>query len=273
MASVDDDKAERSRRYPAASLREAIGMVEAVHRGVGLNGGARETLAQALGHTTLNGTSKRKLATLVQFGLLEKDGERYRISTGIGRRILMPVNDRERNEAIAEAARRPLLFQEIGMAYDGHMLPSMLANVLAREHGVLPQTSAEVAQIFTESVEFAGLLGEDGVLRWTLPPTNPFTANAPRNADRVAPDPELYLGTDPGQRQPSTVAVGSSGSSGGERSTEDYTIALDGKGRKAVIHLPTPVRDRDLTKLSAWVAYMRSVVNEQEEETPDASAT
>ena len=88
---TDDERSERSRRYPASTVVDAIGNLTLVHRGVGMNGGSREALAQAIGHTTLNGASKRKIASLIQYGLIDRDGDRYRISD-LGRRILIPVN-------------------------------------------------------------------------------------------------------------------------------------------------------------------------------------
>jgi hypothetical protein len=250
--SLDDERAERSRRYPSVTVREAVAFLELVHRGVGLSGGSRETIAQALGHSSLNGTSKRKIAALIQYGLVERDGERYRISD-LGRALLIPVNDRERSSAISEAVRRPAIFQEIGTAYDQQPLPSMLANVLAREHGVLPQASAEVAAIFVQSVEQAGLLTE-GVLRWSTGPqsNSDLTDSAVRHDQATAAGssvvPSIITERDTTPRVDGTA--------------QDFSIPLDSKGRKALIHLPTPVVTRDLARISGWIDYMKTVIQE-----------
>lgn len=247
-----DDRAERSRRYPAISLREAINSLELLHRGVGLTGGSRETLAQAIGHTTLNGTSKRKIAALLQYGLIEKEGERYKVSD-LGRRIIIPVSEQEKIEAIAEAARRPTLFQEIGSAFDQQPIPSMLANVLAREYGVLPQASAEVANLFVQTVDQAGLI-VDGVLAWN------GERSPSASADSPSAEPRLRGMNAMGSNAP-TLPLEESLHSG---PYQDYSIPLDNRGRKALIHLPTPVTTHDLSRLRGWVAYMQGVISDED---------
>ena len=241
---MEDEKLERSRRYPATSLRDSVAMLDQVYKGVGLSGGSRETLAHALGHQSLNGTSKRKIATLVQFGLIEKDGERYRVSE-LGRRVLIPIDDGERRSALAEAVRQPALFSEVGAAYDGEPVPSMLANLIARQYGILPQASTEVASNFLESVAYAGLL-EGGVLHWSSPATTP------------APAPTQSAPTKTGAQ----AAQGGAAAHSARGEVQDYTIALNGSGRRAIIQLPVPLDGRDLDKVAAWVTYMRSVVEE-----------
>src|SRR4051812_21527957 len=87
---------ERSRRYPAASIRDAIAYLEQIHVGVGMTAVSRDTMVQALGHSSVNGASKTKLAVLSHFGLLDREGERYRISE-LGKRVLIPRSDAERD--------------------------------------------------------------------------------------------------------------------------------------------------------------------------------
>jgi hypothetical protein len=245
---MEDDRNERSRRYPATTVLDAVGNLVLVHRGVGMNGGSREALAQALGHSSLNGASKKKLASLVQFGLIDRDGDRYRVSD-LGRRILIPVTDREKEEAIAEAVRRPALFQEIGQSFDQQAIPSMLANVLAREHGVLPGVSADVAAFFVKSVDQAGLV-VDGILNWSGTPRSFASSPAePSTEPRSALPPAASYGA----RAIPILAEGA---------YQDYSIPLDSRGRKALIQLPTPVESRDLDRLAGWLAYMRSVLDD-----------
>lgn len=263
-ATVDDEKSERSRRYPGHSLRDVLQMLEEVQRGVGMNGGVRETVAQALGHSSLNGASTRKIASLVHFGLLERgDGDRYRVSK-LGQRYLIPIDAQERTAAVAEAAKKPALFNEIGSAFDGHQLPTMLANVLAREYGVTPQASNEVAGLFLEAVEFAGLLESGGKLRWNAPLDSASSALASEDTkDAGATEPPLpVLGgqSTPHDPQPSRPSVAPK-----RDGHEDYSIALDAKGRKAFINVPTPVTVRDLSRIGAWVAYMQSVIEDPED--------
>jgi hypothetical protein len=253
---TDDERSERSRRYPVSTVVDAIANLASVHRGVGMNGGSREALAQAIGHSTLNGASKRKIASLIQYGLIDRDGDRYRISD-LGRRILIPVTEREKEDAIAEAVRRPALFQEIGQSYDQQPLPSMLGNILAREYGLLPAVSGDVAELFKKSVEQAGLI-VDGSLNWSGAPR----AAVANPADAPA---QLQSTREPTGDTRSTESA-SDASLGG---LQDYSIPLDSRGRKALIHLPTPVEARDLDRLAGWLSYMRTVLSD----TDDTSAT
>jgi hypothetical protein len=245
----DDDRVERSRRYPSITIREAVAALELLHRSVGFGGGSRETLAHAIGHSSLNGTSKRKIAALTQYGLLDRDGERYRISD-LGRRIIIPISEREKAEAIAEAARRPQLFQAIGSAFDQQQIPSMLANLLAREYGVVAQASTEVANLFVQTAEQAGLIVE-GVLNWSdaRPEQSRQETQAVEGKETLTADTNRPA-ADIGVSEMSHGVV------------QDYSIPLDNKGRKARIHLPTPVSVRDLDRLRGWVDYMRNVIDD-----------
>lgn len=262
--SVDDERSERSRRYPGHALREVLQMLEEVKRGVGMNGGQRETVAQALGHASLNGASTRKIASLVHFGLVERDGDRYRISK-LGQRYLMPIDPHERTAAVAEAAKKPALFNEIGSAFDGQPLPTMLANVLAREYGITAQASSEVAGLFMEAAVFAGLLDAGGILRWSAPTSGlPNVADTEEPKDSAAKEVSAPDVGDNTAQQASQVTR--SADSSARAGSEDYSIALDAKGRKAFINLPTPVTGRDLARLGAWVDYMKTVIQEPEDE-------
>lgn len=262
-ATGDDEKSERSRRYPGHSLRDVLHMLEEVQRGVGMNGGLRETVAQALGHSSLNGASTRKIASLVHFGLLERDGDRYRISK-LGQRYLIPIDQQERTAAIADAAKKPALFHEIGSRFDQQQLPTMLANMLAREFGVTPQASNEVAGLFLEAVEFAGLLDSAGKLRWsTVVATMPAGAGTEDTKDGATTEASSQEGggaTSLPEHRPSRTSDAPK-----LDGYEDYSIALDAKGRKAFINVPTPVTARDLSRIGAWVAYMQSVIDDPED--------
>jgi hypothetical protein len=239
---------ERSRRYPAASVRDAIAYLEQIHVGVGMTAVSRETMVQALGHSSVNGASKAKLAVLRHFGLLDREGERYRISE-LGKRVVIPRSDAERDAATVDAVRQPALFQELGATFDQQRLPAMLANVIARDFGVTAQASAEVADVFTRSAEQAGLL-IDGVLRWTG--ERDQAAGTDTSPERL-------------ERHQSTAQLSSERALSAADGTESYTIPLDSRGKKALIHIPVPTASKDLDRIAAWVSYMRSVVSDDAE--------
>jgi len=254
MPTDESDFSERGPKAPVTSLPEALELLKLVRDRIGFAEASRETVAEALGHTSLNGTSKRKIAALSHFDLISRSGGgAYRISD-LGRRILMPTDSGEHSQAIAEAAMRPSMYAKLFARYDGHVLPLMLPNVLAREFKVLPQSSEQVAQNFRESAEFAGLL-RNGILS-SQPELTQLTGDAspvPKiTADR---SDDMNLASDSSARPRIQISAA-------DERTKAFVLPLDNQGRIAEVVLPLPLSSRDIRKLKAWVDYMSSVVEE-----------
>jgi len=157
----------------------------------------------------------------------------------------MPRSDEEFRTSVADAARRPKLFQQLWERYEGHAIPTILPNLLVREFGVLPQSGDSVAQTFKDTVEFAGLL-PNGILM-----VQPATA---ASREEVSSQPHLGSAPTPG---PGARSVPSD-------AAQRYIVALDARGRFATIELPLPVRQRDLTALENWLSFMRPLAEEAE---------
>lgn len=259
MESLEEREG-RGPNAPAETLASAIQLLQLVRDRLGFSSASRESVAEALGYRTLNGTSRRKIAALSHFDLLTRTGAAYRISE-LGKQILIPRDDAEYRHALSIAARKPAFYQRLFAKYEGQALPGMLPNVLVREFGILPQSSEEVARTFRESQEYAGLL-RNGILH--PEPEIPggrgtdvleVTSSAATPASQGSSTPD-GAATTPTQLETST---------GDGRSRQRYTIPLDKRGTLAAVELPVPVRDRDLRKLSAWISYMRSVIEDEEE--------
>jgi hypothetical protein len=252
----DVRRSERGVQYPADNLEAALEMLAKARDAIGFGAASRETIAEALGHKTLSGTSSRKIAVLTHFDLLERVSTgAYRISD-LGKAILLPKDDRERLVAVSDAAKRPALFGALVERYKGHALPTMLPNLLSREHGVFAGSSEAAARTFRETMEYAALL-RHGVLY-----EEPEVAAATNPMHREHIGGIVEQGSDAGT--PVQVAGGAAAAIALSGTTQAYTIPLDNSGRLATIQIPIPVKTRDLKKIRAWVDYMSSVVDEED---------
>jgi hypothetical protein len=259
MDTNDTEREGRGPNAPSETLPSAIQLLQLVRDRLGFSSASRESIAEALGYRTLNGTSRRKIAALSHFELLARTGAAYRISD-LGKQILIPRDDAEHKQAVATAARKPAFYDKLFAKYEGQALPGMLPNILVREFGILPQSSDDVARTFRETQEFAGLL-RNGILLSEPEGTNSVDRNVVQPASVPAPGSNgeqlEVLGGSRSQFQP--IA-------GDGTQRQQYTIPLDKRGTLASVELPVPVRERDLKKISAWLTYMTNVIGDE----PDA---
>jgi len=259
-SNPDTEQSGRRRRYPSISLPEAVAALEAIHRNVGPHGATRLTLAEALGYSSLSGAARAKIASIAYYGFLERAGDRSRISL-LGRKVLIPKSEEERKQALREAAVRPELFRELMERHAGSPIPTMLRNLLVREHQLLPSVSESVEQAFRETVECAGLL-VDGVL-CSLSEESPASVGAGQSDESERHvGSSLFSGSDLFTMMGGTA--GNRGVAEGIPAKHDYTIPLNNQGRTALIRMPLPLGRADLEKVQAWVQYMTFVVDEKE---------
>lgn len=103
----------RSPNYPSVPLREAVGMVEKIHAVERNYPVDRTVAAQHLGFTGLTGHSAKILASLLQYGLLEKVAKNEIRVSQIAVDIILPDTPAEKAEAIQTAAFRSSLFSDL----------------------------------------------------------------------------------------------------------------------------------------------------------------
>jgi hypothetical protein len=255
----ESDREGRGPNAPSETLASAIQLLHLVRDRLGFSSASRESVAEALGYRTLNGTSRRKIAALSHYELLVRTGAAYRISD-LGKQILIPRDDNEHRQAIATAARKPSFYGKLFAKYEGQALPGMLSNILVREFGILPQSSDEVARTFRETQEFAGFLRNGILLSEPLPATPNLEIG--QAAEVTQPVVATRVGTEvrSDEKLSGELLVPS-----GKRS-QRYTIPLDKSGGLATVELPVPVRERDLTKVGAWLTYMATVIGDEPNE-------
>lgn len=103
---------DRSPRYPRSTLAASIEDVRKLYKAVGKGKIDPLIASRALGFGGLNGAAQATLGTLAQYSLVERAAGQVGI-TPLALRILHPMSDAQRDEAIREAALSPKIFQEL----------------------------------------------------------------------------------------------------------------------------------------------------------------
>jgi hypothetical protein len=113
-----------------------------------------EDIAEDLGYNTLNGTSRGVLSALKKYGLLQRDGDRFKASDDAVAIIELPTADSEHAAAVRRVAFRPALFAELYEKYS-HDLPNdkNLRHLLITK-GFNPKTTNEVIRVYRDTLEF-----------------------------------------------------------------------------------------------------------------------
>ncbi len=163
MSDTDNAKAkrERSKAYPGAPLEDCARYIALIKKGLGRGTHDRDSLAKAMGFSSVSGAVSPKIAALVHFGFLNRTGDGYELSEE-SKSVTDAIDDQERMRAIRSAFSKPTLYQEIlsKFEYDG-MIPNQLATHLHRFHGITDTASTSAADIFIASGRFAGVIDQD----------------------------------------------------------------------------------------------------------------
>jgi hypothetical protein len=103
----------RSPSYPSLSLSDAIAQVRKIEGLYRLGPVDRIAGAKLIGYSGLSGPANQALASLAQYGLVERAGKGEMRVTERGRAILHPDSDEEKRQGLRTAALEPQLFREL----------------------------------------------------------------------------------------------------------------------------------------------------------------
>lgn len=160
---------ERSPRFPAESLRESLTRTEALYTAAGRSPVTSEIAAKAIGYGGLSGASKTALAAISYYGLIQREGDKHRISE-LGLRLIRPLSDGDKLEAASIAALKPPIFAEIEENHSD-CTESVLASVLLHQ-GFTDDGARRAAKVYKENVAFIESLAQ-AVPRHEPAPTPP----------------------------------------------------------------------------------------------------
>jgi hypothetical protein len=147
-------KKTRSPNYARMSLRDAIEQVARVYEEEGRQPALDEDIAEDLGYNTLNGTSRGVLSALKKYGLLQRDGDRFKVSDDAVAIIELPTADIEYAAAVRRVAFRPTLFGELYEKYGDDLPNDKNLRHLLITKGFNPKTTNEVIRIYRDTLEF-----------------------------------------------------------------------------------------------------------------------
>lgn len=145
----------RSPNYPALNLANAIDRAKAVFEEFGRSRVGDEDVAQALGYAKLHGKSRSVVSALKKYGLLESDGDGFKISDNALDIFNLPSDHPDRTKAIRDASLRPALFSELHETYgDSPPGDSLIRNYLFKKN-FNPNTADEVIRLYRDTMSFA----------------------------------------------------------------------------------------------------------------------
>jgi hypothetical protein len=149
----------RSPSYPSISLEKAISLTEMIYEGAQRAQIAAETAFQLMGFKGKSGSSLSALAAVKHFGLVEGRGESLQV-TDLAMRILNPLDDAEKRQAVREAGLSPDLFQQLFSEF-GAQLPakSVIRAIAVRKHGFSEAGAESVADTYLETVRYLEQVG------------------------------------------------------------------------------------------------------------------
>jgi len=168
---------DRSASYPALTLNEAIEFGSKVYKNFSNAVVTRHEIANVL-KVHANSIS-RHCGACSQFGLFEKTGEGYRVTTILDR-IVNPENTKDKKIAKLEAFGSPKIYKELIEKLDGSFVPNELPNTLIKHHSITAKAAPEAAEVFITSAQEAEAIGESRVLKYrdTLSSTQKITGYA-----------------------------------------------------------------------------------------------
>lgn len=151
----------RSPSYPAISLPVAIERARSLYSKEKQFATPLDAVVKHWGYTTLNGPAGLAVAALKKYGLVTEEGsksERRVQVSDLAVRILEHPIAASREEAIREAALKPVIHQEMWQTY-GDDLPSdsNLIWTLSRERGFTESGAREFMREYRDTLEFAKL--------------------------------------------------------------------------------------------------------------------
>jgi hypothetical protein len=276
---MEGDSRKHGKRSPSFPLSVAREFLERVYKALGTGPFDRGTFAKALGHEALSGPSSTKIASLVHFGLLQKARDGYALSP-LAERLLAPVSETEKRQALAEAAQKPAIYALLFERYRNQPLPHLLPNVLVRDYGIEQKQAARAAENFRQTAEYAGLL-RSGVLYVEIengaasePGSTPAGTGASTGAipageerdEPARPDERSGTGYQPAPR-PGYPPVPLPGRLAAADGIRNFDIPLNASAtRVAWLQIPAPIQKTDLERIKKWIYFIEQSLEEAPED-------
>lgn len=148
---------DRSPKYPRLSLENAVARARSIYEQAGKASIAADTVAKVLGYTNaMNGKAQAIFSTLGQYGLLLRERKEGKFSVSpLTIKILHPVNEEQRLEALRTAALSPSIFSEIYAEFSA-CSEAVLSSHLVQK-GFTPEGASTAAAVYKANAIMAKL--------------------------------------------------------------------------------------------------------------------
>ena len=140
-----------SPRCPGENLAECVGRLEKLYEEAKRGLVDAGTIALAIGYKSLNGGSRTTIAALSGYGLIEREGDKHKVSDE-GFKIIRPLSDDSKRESLQLAAYRPAVFAQIRKQH-GDSSEAVLTRMLLHE-GFTEEGAPRAARVYKENVAF-----------------------------------------------------------------------------------------------------------------------
>lgn len=177
--------------FPQLAVLPAIQAIRQIAQQLGSSTYKRESLVVALGYTGISGAASKKVAALVHYGLLMREGHTYCL-TELGRRSATTESEQAKIELFKEVFNKSYLFKTLFERFEGLPLPGALERMLVAEYALSPRVAEGMTEAFKESLIVAEYI-EDGVIgghTHQLPTVQPFKEGS---GQRISLPSGIYL--------------------------------------------------------------------------------
>lgn len=190
----------RSPNFPAISLPAAIDRIEKIYAKEQTIPASKETVAEHLGYSGMNGASLKVVSALIKYGLLEETKDKnFRVSP-LAMAIMHPASDEERTDALRQAADGPALFQRLNSQFDGRRPSDTNLRSWLLRNGFASSAVDSVIAAYSETMDLVGGIADD----FKAPEVAAVEPSPNRTAQ--APAPTMTAGTivSPPRRAPTS---------------------------------------------------------------------
>lgn len=251
----------RSPSYPSSSLGEAITHVRKIEALYRLGPVDRIAGAKLIGYAGLSGPANQALASLAQFGLVERAGKGEMRVTERARAILHPNSDEEKRQGLQTAAFEPQLFRELHERWPNMIPPEDGVVTYLNRQGFNQSAIRPAAKAYLQTLSFleeanASVSNGPATVSGADEPAN--EPESPMEQPHVAPSPQTPAAMFPGITAAATAVA--------DRVAATPLNKINMNIQADVVHLSATLDFRGLTMLEKKIASLKALMEPDETE-------
>jgi hypothetical protein len=247
----------RSPSYPSSSLGEAITHVRKIEALYRLGPVDRVAGAKLIGYAGLSGPANQALASLAQYGLVERAGKGEMRVTERARAILHPNSDEEKRQGLQTAAFEPQLFRELHERWPSMIPPEDGVVTYLNRQGFNQSAIRPAAKAYLQTLAF---LEEANASISNGPEEVGGTDDPGNEPEIIVEQPQPPLSRPPLMASPTPAVTVGYANDGLPLNKINMNIQGD------VVHLSATLDFRGLTMLEKKIASLKALMEPDETE-------